>query len=279
MVGHGLWRRAARSAGILAVLVTATAQASDSNPADRPVIVAARVACPVACPVGYPNQGYAVEMLRAILEPTGSPILYRTMSWDRLLVESQRGTVTLTITAETEQFATGIRVNRPVGRTVDVLAMESALAERFSYDGTSSLRRLRVGAVRDDRFNDTALNQHLEDMASLTGAVQRLAGENPMATNVRKLFAGRIDAVLGSRITLTYELKRIDRLREVALIPIADPYDIFILVSPSAYNAPGMVHLIEHGVDRLRATGRLASILSQYGLEDWADTPGPLAKR
>jgi len=100
-------------------------------------------------------------------------------------------------------------------------------------------------------------------------AVQAVSGEYALELNVRKLLAGRIDAVIEGRMVMTYQLtqtNRSDTLKEAGKAG-SDP--VYIASSPQLKQSEEFARILSDAVQELRETEKLQKILAKYGVQDW----------
>jgi polar amino acid transport system substrate-binding protein len=98
-------------------------------------------------------------------------------------------------------------------------------------------------------------------------------GDNALEQNIEKLLSGQIDVVVeaGSVFINFFAAKgmisSLDQIRDAGEAGEKD--DLYIAFSPKNGKSKDYAEILSKGIDGLRQSGKLASILEKYGLKDW----------
>lgn len=235
----------------------------------RPVVLAADRWCPVTCDARGNLPGYAVELAREALALSGRLLEYRVMPWERAVDAARAGRidgVIGTVTAETPDF---VYPQQAIGSNTNVFFVRAE--DTWRYRGLRSLEGVVVGIANEYSFSpgfDQYAARHRADPARL----HVLYSTDPVQQGLTLLRAGRIDAFLDDRTVVNWALRHdqgAPALRESGEL---NKIPLYIAFSPARGDAPATAAALDQGLEALRANGRLAEILSRYGVRDWIGT-------
>ncbi|MCA1984999.1 MAG: transporter substrate-binding domain-containing protein [Desulfovibrio sp.] len=236
--------------------------------AATPILVRADMWMPYNGHPEAPRPGYMVEVIREIFEPQGYAIDYGLISWSRALEECRHGHIHAVIGAGEDRQTDFIFPEEEIGWSGYAWFVRTGF--NWTFTGLESLRSVRLG-VCDTCTYDDALDAYIADYRH-TQAVQPLAGEDMVQKNVAKLLGKRIDVFYEDPLVVGWELLRHNATHLVKLATMApeERFErIFMGFSKARPESRHLAQLFDEGIRQLRASGRLAEILSQYNLEDW----------
>jgi polar amino acid transport system substrate-binding protein len=96
-----------------------------------------------------------------------------------------------------------------------------------------------------------------------------VSGATGLMQNIKKLLAGRIDALIEDRAVFQNYLYQADIPDQFAEAGVAFEEDVYIAFSPSHPHATEYAGILSAAIVELRASGKLDRILKKYGLQDW----------
>lgn len=213
-----------------------------------------------------PTPGYMIEIARYAFEQGGHELSYQLMSWDRslqLVKEGKKDCLVGTTKTEALGFvfpskhlaADQIVFIRPKGST-------------WTYTGIDSLKNIKLGTIPGYDYSNeiTHYIKHQANPANVTETKGKFAIEK----NLAALTNGEIDVVVDSKNVLDAVLKKMDWADKIELAGAASPLiKLHIACSPRNPKSLEYTQLISQGLQQLRSTGQLQSILEKYGLSDW----------
>ncbi len=248
-------RRLIHSIPIL--LVAATPSVADT------IVLRADPWCPYNCEPESERPGYMVELATEALALFGHTVVYETVSWARGLQQAAEGEIDGVIGAVPEEVP-GFVLGPALGTYSEVLVFRAG--EGRPVVQPSDLEGLRIGAINGYEHSDNVMT-HIEDNRDDRTVVQFASGDDALTTNLRKLLAGRIDVVAESMAVVEYMAAEMGIRQDLDLIADSDSGDIFIAFSPARDGSGTYAGQLHEGMERLRASGRYAEILSQYGIK------------
>ena len=227
------------------------------------VILSADLWCPHTCDPASGHDGYMVDIAREALALAGLKSVYQVRPWATALSEIRSGLsdgLVGTLPNEVpdlprNQLALGHQANAFVVRADDP----------FVLTGLDSLDQRRIGAVKDYSYSpaiDTWLALHRDQ-------VMRQSGTKAAIDNLEKLMSGRVDVVVDDEAVLRHGIilgGYGGKVRIAGRMPGGSLHVTFSLLRRPNSDLP---QLLDDGIAKLRASGRLADILAGYGLADW----------
>ncbi|MFT5648939.1 MAG: polar amino acid transport system substrate-binding protein [Yoonia sp.] len=227
------------------------------------IVIAADEWCPYNCEPGSNNPGFMIEVAREALEPYGHEIEYKTLNWARSLHQAKIGDINGVVGAVVDE-APNFVFGPAIGTYHDTVTFRKG--EGFDPDEMMEHPNLRLGAINGYEYYG-AVNDFIEGHQDDRQRVQFVSGEDALEKNIRKLIAGRIDAIAEVRSVMDYNLALFDLTTSVEIREIDEENDIFIAFSPSLSESQIYADQLSEGVELLKSTGRYAEIFAKYGVE------------
>lgn len=222
--------------------------------------------CPYNCAPGSDKPGYMIEIAQKVLGEAGHTIEYSNMPWSRAIEESRRGRFTAIVGAARDDAPDFVYPDQPLGISGSVFAVKKGAD--WKYTGTDSLAAVSVGVIQDYSYSEE-FDAYSATHAKDSKRIQVATGENALSTNIRKLDAGRIGALLEDKAVFEYQLAQEGKIGAFDFAGGLEEAEIFIAFSPAIPAAKDYAKLLGEGIANLRASGELAKILERYGLKDW----------
>ena len=224
--------------------------------------------CPFNCAANGEHPGLMVETAREVFAAAGHDVLYVEVPWSRAIKQVREGRATAVLGAVHREVPDFVFPQEPLGVVSNAFFVRAG--EHWKYDGPQSLAGLRLGVVQDYDYGGE-LQDYIDGHANDPGHVQFALGEDPLATNIHKLLRGRIDVVVATEAVGRWAIRTLGVENWVAVAgDDGSELELFIAFSPALDESPEYARLLDEGVRRLRASGRLAEILAAYGIRDWA---------
>jgi len=221
--------------------------------------------CPYNCAPDGDRQGYIVEIAREALKPAGLTVEYSTMPWKRALLDVREGRLNGALGAQVGE-AEGLFPQEPLGAGRNILAMLPDRAAAFTWTGIDSLKALRLGGAQGYAYDQGPIDAYI---AGAGKAVELLSGTEIQSQNLRKLLAGRVDAVIEDENVMRMTISEMQPKPDVRMVAIGEAAFISVAFSAAIPDSKKHVELIDDYIVKARADGRLRTLLAKYGLEDW----------
>jgi polar amino acid transport system substrate-binding protein len=223
--------------------------------------------CPYNCAPGSDRPGYLIEIAREALKAGGFTVDYVTMPWNRALFEMKAGSLAGAVGASPTE-ATGLFPKEPMAYGRNVLALTPDKAGAFRWTGPESLSGLKLGGAQGYSYDQGGpIDAYI---AKAGKAVELLSGTEVQSQNLRKLLAGRLDAVIEDENVLRLAIAEMQPRPDVRLIPVSAASVVSIGFSPAIPASATYIKLIDDFLVAARKDGRLKAILARYGVEDLA---------
>lgn len=232
------------------------------------VVLGADEWCPYNCDPASDRPGYMVEIAKRALAKDGHTVSYVVMPWSRALAESKAGRIDGAIGASADEAPEAVFPRTPLGHSVNVLAMSPERAAAFTYTGADSLKTLRIGGVQQYSYDGGEIDDYFASPAA-KGMVELISGTEVQSQNLRKLLAGRIDALIENQNVLRLTLAEMRPQPDIAMVPVGDVTPLSIAFTSAKPSSTRYVELIDATIAEMRASGELATILARYGMTDW----------
>ncbi len=208
--------------------------------------------------------GSMVEIAKAVFEDAGYTVTYSLLPWKRVLADVAKGTLDGAIGVD---FEDGLLV--PSEPVVMVKSEFFVLKKStWRYTGIASLESISFGDAEGYTYGEP-IDSYKAKHAG-TDKVQLAGGDAPLVTNIRKLMAGRVDAVIETpevfwNTVARMGLAKTDFVEAGTACPLSPCYVGFTL------NERGkkLAAVFDAQMAELRKSGRLAKILGRYGMTDW----------
>jgi polar amino acid transport system substrate-binding protein len=218
---------------------------------------------------GLPNSdkpGYMIEIASTIMKNHGREVDYRTMPWERSLDQVRKGNFDCVVGAYKEDAPDFLFPEQPWGRIETLFYAKSDSTWR--YEGIESLKSITLGTIGGYAYSEE-FDAYIEQNKS-SSKVQVINANNALEQNIKKLLAGRIDALVESDLVLEAKLQEMGlegQLKQAGQLIGAT--EMYIACSPAKEGMQDIVKQLNDGLIQLRESGKLSPILTKYGLKDW----------
>lgn len=215
---------------------------------------------------GSKYEGYMVDVAREVFEPLGYRVQYQVVSWNRAVAEARKGVFTGIIGASKTDGEGFIFPQEELGESR--LSFFVKKGHPWKFTQRDSVKAVTLGVIDGYDYREWLLSYIAQ--AKKAGKVHISAGDNPLEKNLKLLVSGRIDAVVDNKFAILYTAGLLgfqDQLQFVGSDTL--PSQQYIAFSPALPESAKYAQILSQGIQKLRATGRLAVILARYGLQDW----------
>jgi len=225
--------------------------------------------CPYVCdPAKHDGKyGYLPDIAKIIFKRAGHSFRMQYLPFVRVIQQAREGKLAGIPGVYHGDVPDFIFPGVPQGIGVNTFYVKKGTSWKFK--GKNSLRQLSVlGVIRDYYYGDEVHNF----METSPSHVEILHGIDPQQRSLMLLKQGRIMAWVEDNQVAQYNIKRM--YLEDEIVPAGDlgeELPVYIAFSPGVEKAQEYVRLLEDGVEELRRTGELETILAGYGLRDWEE--------
>jgi polar amino acid transport system substrate-binding protein len=250
----------------LATLFSLSARAGESKPI---LVMVGDNWCPYNCAPQAQKRGYLIDVLERVLGPHFT-LTYQLKPWTRAIsmVESNEAQLLIATPATTKQK---IVSSAPLGLDRTCFFVRKGNPWRFGR--MDDLKNMRLGVVQDYSYDD---NGPLDNLIAAyrkekNPNLEITVGENALEGNFRKLWAGRMDVVVENENVGRYMIQNLKLEDSIDFAQCATHRvsTTHVAVSAKRSDAKYILSLINNGVNALRRSGELNTILKPYGLLDW----------
>ncbi len=233
--------------------------------ADRITIVSDEW-CPINCKPGSEKPGFMVEFAQQIFIKAGHQLEYIQEPWERAVAESRKGEHTGIIGAyqgDAPDFIFPENEQAMIGNSFFV-----GKDKPWIYTGIDSLSKVNLGIIRGYDYGKE-INDYIQANKD-TLKVQANGGEDALEKNIKKLLAGRIDAIIENNYVFSFKINQMGVADKFKLAGVAiKPDKAYIAFSPANPKSKEYAEILSKGMEELRKSGELAAIMKKYGLQDW----------
>ena len=225
------------------------------------IVIAGDSWCPFNCEPKAANPGYMVEVAQSILTKAGHTVVYQVMPWERAVQDCRTGKITGVLGAYLDDAPDFVFPKTEQGLIGDGIFI---LKENpWTYTGISSLSGISLGAIKGYAYGSDELNNYIK-----TGGkgVQLVFGDKALELNIKKLLeGGRIDAIIETPAVFWYKVNSMnvkDRFKSAG--EVSKSKKIYIALSPVNPKSKEYAQLLSDGMDAMRKSGELNTILKKY---------------
>lgn len=222
--------------------------------------------CPYNCEPGSDKPGYMIEIAQKVLGGAGHTIDYRNMPWSRAIEESRKGSFDAIVGAAEGDAPDFVFPKTSLGTSSNVFIVSKGSDWRFA--DMSSLEGVSLGTIRDYSYGDE-LDAYITKHEKDSSRIQIASGDTALDTNVKKLKAGRIGTAVEDRNVVEYFLASTGQQDQFEVAGDLGEDPLYIAFSPQTKDGAEYARLLAEGVESMRASGELATLLKKYGLQDW----------
>lgn len=217
------------------------------------------------------GSGFIIDIIKAIYEPLGHRVVYKTMSQKRAKTRFAAGryNILLNVKKLKKKNDDYLFSTQSIGQTGHVFFTHANT--NWRYYGDTSLEMVTLGLVNGQKYPELAA--YIEANKSLKLRLQFVDAANAaeaLDLNMRKLAKGRISAIYADKYSADFYRKNMeleDTIIDAGELQKTKP--LFLAFSPSKTNSKELIKDFDKGIAELRKSGKLAEILDKYGIKDW----------
>lgn len=233
--------------------------------ANQQLIVAADAWCPYNCEATSHDRGFMIDAASEILGKYGYEVVYRNQAWTNAMRDVRLGQVDAVVGAGASETKDLVPAFEPLG--INKTCFFTSSKKNFHYTGVTSLNTVKLGVIAGYLYSDL-IDRYIEEHRIHYNRVQLVTGDKPLLQNIKKLQAGRIDALAENEMVMNFSMRKfnITGLRNAGC---EKETALYIAFSPKRADAKKLAEIMNGGMPEIRRNGRFRTILKHYGVADW----------
>jgi polar amino acid transport system substrate-binding protein len=228
----------------------------------------------VDAPAPGRQEGYVLELARAVFGDSSRRVEFRVVPWQRAIDRALSGDNDGVIGASTTDGAGLTMPQQEMSRNFPVFLVRKG--DPWRFNGVATLAGRRLGAIVGYDYR-AEVNGYIATHAEDPARVQLLSEDTALEQNLRKLIDGRIDTTIDNEASLRWAARQVgvaDRVEVAGTIP--EVRRLYVAFSPNERGRQ-LANEWDAGLTRCRLDGTLRRILAAYDMTDWrkgGDGPG-----
>jgi len=245
---------------------TAPAARTPSQPRHS-VVIAADPWCPHNCEAGSDHEGYMIDIAREAFGLAGIDVEYVNMSWARALQQARDGHVDAVVGALPGDAPDFVFPEAAIGYSK--IALYTHPDNNWQYSGIDSLSQFTLLAINGYAYSPE-LDSYIEKYQDNSERIWVLSGPAPLSRAIELLHQKRSDVFPEDRYVMQWELKKDGSAESLRMATVIHESPLYVAFSPVGTDSLELAALLSEGAKALQSTGRVAEILTRYGLS-WSD--------
>lgn len=247
---------------------TKTAPAEPTPPEPRQsVVIAADPWCPHNCVAGAEHEGYMIDIAREAFGLAGIDVKYVNMSWARALQQARDGYVDAVVGALPGDAPDFVFPEAATGYSR--IALYTHLENNWQYSGIDSLNHLTLLAINGYAYSPE-LDSYILRYQDNPERIWVLSGPAPLSRAIELLQQQRSDVFPEDQYVMRWQLEKDGQTESLRMAAVIHESPIYIAFSPVGRDSQKLAALLSDGAKTLQSSGRVAEILTRYGLS-WSD--------
>jgi len=248
------------------MLVVFTAFQTSSETGADVITLVADEWCPYNCVPYTDTPGFIIEIAEFAFERLGHTIHYTIIPWTRAIRGTREGLYDGIVGTGREETPDFVFPEHELGLAAHIFYVKQGAAWKFT--GLESLEQISLGVIQDYSYGnlyETYIKPNIAD----ENRIQMVSGNTGLKRNIKKLLAGRIDALVEDRAVFRYFLYQTKTPDQFVEAGAAYEEKVYIAFPPDHPHAQRYAEILSDAVVELRTSGKLDAILGKYGLRDW----------
>ena len=251
-----------------AAKATKTAPAAPAPTEPRhSVVIAADPWCPHNCEAGSEHEGYMIDIAREAFGLSGINVEYVNMSWARALQQARDGYIDAVVGALPGDAPDFVFPDAATGYST--IALYTHPDNNWQYAGIDSLSQSKLLAINGYAYSPE-LDSYIEKYQDDPERVWVLSGPAPLSRSIELLHQQRSDVFPEDRYVMQWQLEQENNTESLRMAAVIHESPIYVAFSPVGRDSAQLAALLSEGARALQSSGRVAEILTRYGLS-WSD--------
>lgn len=241
--------------------------------ATQPLQIALDDYCPYYCKANTPGidrladpPGFVIEILQQAFGSDPDDINYHFLPWKRSRHELSKSKLDAMVMTTRQEAPELIYPSIEQGRSQG--CFYTRLASPWRYTGADSLPHVHLTLISGYLFGEP-LNSYLEH-AEGNPKVNYISGNQALLRIFQMIALGRTQATAEDSMVATYLLQNSALKQSIGNAGCYQgSLDLYVGFAPHNPESAARAKILAQTMDALRSSGKLAEILSHYGLVDW----------
>ena len=228
------------------------------------IVIGADNYCPINCEPNSEKPGYMIEVAEVLFEKAGHKLVYKTIPWTRALKLTRAGKINGVVGASYRDDM--VFPKNELG--VITNSFFTKVNSTWKFIDISSLSKIKLGVISNYMYGEKLDKYIKEYKGSLS--VQQIGDNGALLQNIKKLQNSRIDTLVEATPIFWYTVLQLglqNQFKSVGKLELADK--IYIAFSSKNEKSKEYADILSKGIEDLRESGELKTILAKYGLKDW----------
>ena len=213
------------------------------------------------------EEGFLVDVARAVFEGRGHSVVYKNLPWNRAIKMTRSGTYNGVIGASKTDAPDFIFPSEELSRNYLAFYVREDSTWRYLRD--SDIEQVSLGVIAGYDYRQWLMD-YISAYRHDYHKVQIMTGDRPLQRNILKLLNHRIDAIVDNEAVIVSVARRMgvaDQIKPAGYG--SESSHIYIAFSPNHPESESYARMLSDGIVQLRSSGQLDQVLSTYGLRDW----------
>ncbi len=224
--------------------------------------------CPQLC-TNEERQGFILDIVKEVYANSEFNLSINFYPWPRAVASVENGRADILLSPTKNEAPDLLFPDSEVA--VQMVCFFTKSDSSWSYTGLPSLKGIKASAHRDGYFGE--IDDYMKDNKK---QFQYTVGDgNYIPNNLKKMDAGRIDAMLFTKNSVMNEIESngvSDNYRQAGCVTSEKVYVAFSNNSRNAEAVQSMKDFFDKRMIELRSNGTISAIMGKYGLDDWTKT-------
>lgn len=230
------------------------------------IVLAADEWCPYTCGENDAKQGILVDVAREAFAKHGIEVVYKVVPWSRAIQNARIGKFDGVLGASKGEVPDFIYPALSQATSHLVFYTPASSSWQYDYEENDSLKKISFGVVADYSYN-REIDLYIKRNKNDPSKVQIVYGANAIDMNMKKMLAGRIDALLDDALVINRYLKKNgleDKVQLAGILPEDLTSYLYIAFTPHDKNAKKYSWILDKETLSMIYSGRLAEIANEY---------------
>jgi len=230
------------------------------------ITIRADIYCPYNCEPQSEKPGLLIEIVKYAFEKAGHTVQYEILNWSRAVLETRKGKYNAIVGAYKGDAPDFVFPEN--GLAISQVCFYVKKENTWEFDGINSLSKVSIGVINDYSYGEL-LDKYIEEHKKDPERVQVNAGNDALEKNLSKLIKDRITVVVEDQAVMGYLLKKMGQSDAVRKAGCLEAQNIYVAFSPENPKSHEYANILSKGIQELKESGRLKTILEAYGITDW----------